>query len=402
MKNLLLALALSVAAVAQAHAQDTAPMPPVMMIENGALVGDGADLLNAKLENTQFILIGEEHGFADAPVISKALATSAWRYGLRHHVVEAGPIATEWAVDALRSDGVDGLGAALDGRPLALPFLNMREDAELAQYFLDNRGKLWGIDQEFIGSSVLHLERLEELARNDDARTMAGGLLEAERTAFSTGAQDRMFLFAANDETFSGLETAFANQPEALSIVTALRESASIYQAYASGRNFKSNTDRIELMKAQFMEHYHGSRKRAPRALFKMGAIHLGRGTTFLNTFDIGSLTEGVAASNDMEVMRLLINPLEGEQTQIRPSPDGFFTTIAYESEDVAGVLGMVGIDTDDIPIDGWALIDLAPLRFQLGQKGLNALPNEARFMILGYDYLVTTRGAKAATPLAN
>lgn len=385
-----------------AVAQETAGPVMTLTIENGEIRGTGAAAIRKELEDAQFILIGEDHGFAGPPQIAAAVARAAWPYGLRNHVVEVGPLATEWAGDILRRAGVDGLAAALEGRPLALPFLNLREDAELADFFLHRGGRLWGVDQEFIGSPLIHLETLAGLAPGDAAGQKIDALLQAEREAFATGNQGAVYLFTATKSDFDELEMLFAGNSRAQHIVRALRQSASIYQAFGRGENFRSNTDRISLIKSQFLEQYRGARGRAPRALFKMGAIHLARGTTFLNTFDIGSLTEGVAAVNGLGALRLLINPLEGTHTQIRPSPDGVFSTVEYTSEDVAAIVGLAEIAREDIPAEGWAVIPLEPLRLELGQEGLNELSPEVRLWILGYDYLITTRGARPATPLAD
>jgi len=46
----------------------------------------------------------------------------------------------------------------------------------------------------------------------------------------------------------------------------------------------------------------------------------------------------------------------------------------------------------------GFQLIPIAPLRHMLARKKMNALPGFAKFVLLGYDYLVTTRDARAAT----
>jgi len=393
---------MSLALAGGATAQETAGSIMTMTIEDGELSGPGADAIKKELESAQFILIGEDHGFAGPPKIAAALARAAWRHGVRHHVVEVGPLATEWAADILRRGGVDELAKALAGRPLALPFLNLREDAELAKLFLDKGGLLWGVDQEFIGSSLVHLETLASLAPDDAVRGKIDALLKAEREAFAPGHQGALFLFTATTGDFDELETLFSDDARARIIVRALRDSASIYQAYGRGENFRSNTDRISLIRSHFMERYRNARGKAPRALFKMGAIHLGRGTTFLNTFDLGSLTEGIAAANGLTVLRLLINPLEGASTQIRPSPDGFFSTVAYESESVAAILEIAKIARDDVPAEGWAVVPLEPLRFALGQAGLDTLSPEARMLILGFDDLITSRGAKPATPLAD
>ena len=63
---------------------------------------------------------------------------------------------------------------------------------------------------------------------------------------------------------------------------------------------------------------------------------------------------------------------------------------------------GSPGIDSADISEQGWSVVELGPIRHALGQKGIDALSKELKFTLMGYDYLVTTRGARAATPLEN
>ncbi len=132
-----------------------------------------------------------------------------------------------------------------------------------------------------------------------------------------------------------------------------------------------------------------------------MGAIHLGLGTTFLSTFDLGALTEGIAAENGLDVLRVLVLPLSGRQTAIAPSADGPFKTAEMKSELTAGLLKAIGVDEGAIAAEGYSVIPLEPVRRALEQQGLNGLTDEQRFFVLGYDYLVTTKSARAATPLA-
>lgn len=409
MRLLIAALALSIAGAAPAAAQDktSAAAPPLhkMRLEGGVLTGPGADMMLGRLSSAQFILVGEDHGFADPPAIALALAKAARPYGLVNHVVEVGPLTDEWIEEKLRAGGPDALAAALKGRPLAVPFVGMREDAELADYFLKNaprrRDVLWGVDQEFIGAPLIWLERLETLAATDDARKLAGDALASERAAFAKGDFGAMFMFVATPESFGAMRDAFAGDDEALSIVAALDESASIYRAYNAGKNYASNADRIAYIRREFLRQYGAAKGPAPRALFKMGAIHLGLGTTFLSTFDLGSLTEGVAAGNRLGVLRVLVLPLSGRQTAIAPSAEGPFKTSDMKSELTAGLLKAIGVDEAAIAAEGYTVIALEEVRRALEQKGLNALTDEQRFFVLGYDYLVTTKSARAATPLA-
>ncbi|WP_428407020.1 hypothetical protein [Hyphococcus sp.] len=400
-KTLAAAMAAAVMA-ASALAQEEASAIPVMNVSDDGLSGPGAALLLDRLQDAQFILVGEDHGFAGSPQITAALARQARQYGVIHHVVEIGPYSADWASGVLKRDGVDGVAAALEGRPLAMPFLNMREDAELALSVLDSGGDLWGVDQEFIGSPLLHLQTLHDRARGEHAKTRLQELLATETEAFATGNQGAFFMFTATEDVFAELQSYFPRDKTSLELIAAMQESAGIYQSYARGENFVSNTDRIDLIKRQFLQHYGSARGGAPRAIFKMGAIHAGRGTTFLNTFDIGSLVEGIAAANGLQVMRIAVYPLAGKQTRVMPSPEGAFATVEYASEEVAALIALAGLANENVPEDGWAVIALDPLRRKLGQKGMKELSPELKFMLLGYDFLVTTRGAHGATPLAN
>ncbi|MFC2951000.1 hypothetical protein ACFOOP_03620 [Marinicaulis aureus] len=403
-RTLMAALAAAIAAPAAAQETETpnAATAAPMSVTAAGLEGPGAALILERLPDAQFILVGEDHGFAGSPQITRALADAARGGGVIHHVVEIGPISADWVSGVLKRDGVDGLAAALEGKPLAAPFLNMREDADLAASILENGGDLWGVDQEFIGSPLLHLQTLLDRARGDTAKARLAELLANETEAFATGNQDAMFMFIATPEVFAELESFFTRDKTALALIEALRESADVYQAFARGENYISNVDRVALIRRQFLDAYGSARGRAPRAIFKMGANHLGLGTTFLNTFDIGSLVEGVAAANGRSALRIVIYPLAGEKTQIMPSADGVFKTVEHSGEEASEFLELAGLTAKDIPQDGWAVIALEPLRRSLGQKKINSLSPEAKFMLLGYDFLVTTRGAKAATPLAN
>lgn len=391
--------------LAEPSAAVAGPQIYSMSISEGALSGPGADLLAARLPTAQFILIGEDHGFADSPEIALALAKAARQYGVNYHVVEDGPLIEEWAEEKLRLGGVDALGEALRGRPLSLAFLSRREDAALAEYFIDNapRGRdvLWGVDQEFIGSPLVHFESLISLARTPAAKQIAEDALAAEKAAFAAVNLGAVFLSTATPERIAEFRTAFAGVKPALEIIDGLEASASIYGAYFVGRNFASNTDRIALMRKHFLVEYRKAGGKAPRALFKFGTTHLGKGTTFLNTFDLGSLTEGIAAANGLDALRILFAPLEGAQLQTALSPEGFTKTQTFKSDDVALLLDAIGVKEVDVPLSGYAVIAFEPVRRALEERGLKKLTAEQRFFILGYDYLVTTRGARPATMLA-
>ncbi len=385
---------------------ETPVKPAVMSLIEGKLEGDGADLLRAELPSAQFILIGEDHGFADPPEIALALAREARAYNVVHHVIETGPRTDRLLTEILDGGNDAALAGFLANRPLAIPFANMAEDARLADFFVDEAtpgsDPLWGVDQEFVGSTLIHLEKLAKMAPSSDAAALARARLETEKQAFATGNLGALFLLSATQEDFAHLHAAFSGNADAQALIRELSESAEIYALYGRGANYASNAARVALIRRQFLVAYRAASGPAPRALFKMGASHLGKGTGSLNTFDLGSLTEGIAAANGLDVLRIVFVPLEGQQTITTLAAEGVFQTAGYRSKDVSALLSAAGIGEEAIPAEGYAVITLAPIRLQMEQSGLSALSADSRFFVLGYDYLITTRGARPATPLAH
>src|SRR5438270_1519516 len=144
-----------------AVAQAAPPQTWALEVKDGKLAGSGAEIIRKDLATAQFILFGEEHGFADSPIVLRAIATEARPLGFKYHVVEVGPLSTRMVRETLTRDGIPGLRRMVHDVPLGIPFLCLKDDAELASDFLgqDSRGTpfLLGIDQEFIGSPTFHL-----------------------------------------------------------------------------------------------------------------------------------------------------------------------------------------------------------------------------------------------------
>jgi hypothetical protein len=56
-----------------------------------------------------------------------------------------------------------------------------------------------------------------------------------------------------------------------------------------------------------------------------------------------------------------------------------------------------LGITAASLPQKGWTLIPLEPIRRQIDNGGIDAMKPEARFLLLGFDYVITTPDAKPA-----
>lgn len=393
-----------------ASAQTTAPPPvgekveilPVAFSPDG-LSGPGGDRLRDALTAAQFVALGEDHGLAGAPKLAEALAhdaaaiAEAQDAGPLYHAVEVGPHSAAWIGARIETGGVDSLADAFAGRSWAMPFLSNREDAALAAPFARS-GRLWGIDQEFIGAPSILLETLAARTKDEAVRARLAAWMEQDRAALSTGNFGAIMMSTAAPADFAALRKAFAGDAEAAAIIDALAESARIYGLNNSGQYLQNNEERQALMQEYFLTAYRNAAVPAPRVLFKMGAYHMGRGTTPTSIYDIGSLLPGMAAANGRTSLHIAYVPTAGMVRQVKPSPERFTDVTAYRDEAIAPILDAAGIAHDAIPADGHVLIPTAPLRHNLQGKKLRDLPAFSRFLLLGFDYLVTTRGAEAAT----
>jgi hypothetical protein len=391
----------AVPAQAQSADPKAAPSEPVEILEIGfsdaGLSGAGGERLKAALADAQFVAVGEDHGFAGSPRLAQALATEARVHGPLYHAVEVGPETLKWFRARLASGGLDAIELGLTGKPLAFPFLSNREDAMLADGF-DHGNRVWGIDQEFVGAPMILMDELAALAPDRATRARLLAIRDADIAALAKGDFANIWLNTADAAQFSELAKTFVGSRRATAIIDALTASAHIYRLNNQGAYLQNNEERSAVMRGYFLAQYRAAPETAPRVLFKMGAYHMGRGTTPTSIYDLGSLLPGMAAANGLRSVHIAYLPMGGMVRVIKPA-DGKATAVqTYEDEGIAAILAAADIAPEQIGPTGHVLIPIAPLRHALAGKKLNALPAFSKFVLLGYDYLVTTRDAEAAT----
>lgn len=400
------ALLMGVAPLAAAEPEAAIPHVEVLPLSfaPSGLSGAGGERFKAELADVQFVALGEDHGFADAPKLAQALSAEMERQGGPvYHAAEIGPFTAQWLhrhfASGTTSDGLKSVAAGLKGKGLAMPFTSNVEDATLAGGFFDAEGtsRLWGIDQEFMGAPMILLEALATRTQDKAVRSKLLNISEADRIALAKLAFDNAWLAKATAEDFAALSKTFANDPDARNVIEALAVSARIYQLNNSGSYAASNESRSALMQGYFLDNYRKA-GRAPKVLLKMGAYHLGRGTTPVGIYDLGSLLPGLAAANGKRSLHIVFIPIAGSVRSIAPSDTGVTAVKPYQDEGVGALLAAAGVSVDSLPATGHVVIPTTAIRLRLSGKQKRELPEMARFILNGFDYLVTTRDAKAAT----
>ena len=394
-------LAMAALAFAGQIAQ-AAPQTYALDVQGGHLGGPGAAVLRGAAAEAQFVLFGEDHGFADSPVLLRALAQEMRPLGFKHLVIEAGARSTAMVADTLARDGIPGVARLVHDVPLGLPFLSLREDDELIGDFLGRDAKgtpyLWGVDQEFIGAPIFHLRRLVAIAPNDAARAEAQRLPDAEQDAAAKAAQDKFLLSAATPAQFDALAALFQGQAEAQGIIADLKESADIYQAWMHGHNYDNNAHRARYLAANFLRDYRAAAEPDAKVIFKMGIEHVALGTTTNNTVDLGTLATMMARANGHSALRIAFLPMGGHNVGFAPKPGNPTAVEAYDPKEWGDIFKAAGLDPAQMPATGWTLLPLEPIRQALDTGGISKLSAESRFLLLGFDYIITTRDAKPAT----
>ncbi len=403
------ALTIAAALAAPAAADPPAPVPTpapaglAMYLNGRGLSGPGADLLRGEIRNASVILYGEDHGFAGSPQILHALTPDAKAAGFGTYVAEISPSMAQTFAETWRAGGLQAFAHLVHDNPLAVPFLSLKEDAELAAEFVGPAGAeshLWGVDQEFIGSPTLLLQRLIEQAPSVRARTRVMLMLKAERAAQESGDLDQLLLLNAQPAAFDSLNTDFAGAPGAQDCIDAMRVSAAIYQLNSKGRIYASNLSRVRLMTQTFLSHYRKGPGSPPKVILRLGAYHTGAGTTPTDMLDLGTLLSMSAKLEGKTALRMLFLPAGGQRAAFLPTPGNPYVIQNYDDTETRAFLAGIGVSAEALTPGQWTLIPLAPVREMLEARGIDELPQFARFALLGFDYLITAPDAKPATPL--
>lgn len=355
---------------------------------NGALSGPGADALFRELAQSQFFLIGEDHGLAEMGKLTSALLPRAWQNGYRHYALEIGPVTSDRLISQAKNGDVMPAIEAWDRRyPWSIPFLTWREDAEA--YALAAKlggGKpdaVWGLDQEFIFASKPHLDRLAAIARSDKAKQVVASMQDSELTS------ERI---AALDAAFGASETA-----EARRLIDELAASWRIYDHYKEKRYYLNNADRALLLRRHFLDRYHAAERageKLPKVLIRFGATHMLRGRSITGVFDLGTLLPEIAAFRGTRSYSLLVVAAGGHVNAFRPGGKESDKAEPYDPKQ--SLLGDIGLVLDAASKTDWTLIDLRAARPEFSKAG--RLDPKLAQLLHGFDAILVIPAATPAT----
>jgi hypothetical protein len=392
-------LAPRVAAQDSLAAQLRASAHTMQAAADGRLSGPGADLLLQAGRESQFFLIGEEHGVAEVPLVATALFRALAPAGYRYLAIETGEfLASELNRQVLADETGAAYEAFLRAHFPGAPFYGWREDAAFLRAAVQAAGNrpdvLWGLDYDIVADRYT-LRRLRDLAPDAAARAAAEAVLARADSgvaqALATQNPGLLMMFGGPRDVYAPLRQAFAPAPgsEADRIIGLMETTREINGYWETDQGYLSNYHRAQLNKRVLMRYLDEATARdgqVPRVMMKFGAGHMMRGRTLTDVFDIGTLASELADVRGQRSFHVLILPGPGT-THARIDPRVFRSVEQPVQVEPWAVPFHQAADPRQ-----WTVFDLRELRPRIRRMG--ELPDELRNVLYGFDAVVVLSGS--------
>lgn len=396
-----------------ASAQDTAPVPfasrlaqsiaPLDVNPDG-FSGAGAPILSEAVTASRYVLIGESHMSREIPAFATQVCRLMAPSGLTAMVVETGPEAARVIDAAMRSEDREArMDSFLRAHPSSIAFFDGQDEVRMAGDCAAAAGpkfQLWGLDQEFLGSSGPLLQEMLASKPGPLARAALADLAEKDRkataAALASGSPFDLFLLSASQDDLDRAGAAITQDggKRVRYLFGLLTETRAIYQA-SRARKGDPNGRRARLMKRTLAAQL--AANPGARLLFKFGANHAYKSINPLNQRDLGAFVAERADGEGVSALHIMVLGARGSEAGYagvgRPAAVRAFdmkdeapdwrkdVTLARPAGAAAG---------------SWMLVDLRKLR----SEGLASAPQEWRELALGYDIAILAPTLTASSEL--
>jgi hypothetical protein len=379
-------------------------------VKEGKLDGPGVEMLRPALAEAHFVALGEDHGIAQIPEFGGALCTELAPKGFHHLTLEIGPAAApELEKFARGGDGVKELAVFGKKYPETIAFYSWKEEFAMLQQCekaaVPGAMTLWGVDQEFMGSTGFLLGKILGTNPGPEAKVAVEALLkendEAHVAAAKSGNPWDLTMTAAKQEEIEHARALLAKQGngEAQKLFESLLVSREIYLKNKAADYYNSNRQRALLMKKNFVGPFAAELQKGgapPKVLFKFGAWHMYRGLNPMHSSELGNLAGEFAEAHGLKSVHILIAGVKGQQLHFvgigrLPEPAPLDLT---EDKGAAFCKPLF----DNQLTGSWTLYDLRALRSDFSKYG--EIDAGLERIIFGYDFVVLIPDPRASHPV--
>ncbi|GAB5554142.1 MAG: hypothetical protein Sapg2KO_37330 [Saprospiraceae bacterium] len=349
------------------------------------------DLAKDKLKNSQFVMVGEQHGIQEVAKVTDVFYQLGQPEGYRYLCVETDPLAARFLTEMQGSPEEARL--FYQKNPMSIPFYNNEDDHFLFENVLKHKGTIWGIDQTMMAQFRLNFSFLLSQTKNQAFKKQLTAELALANAAYKKAIEQKKFdeLYIFNyDKNKHKMLQALAKTSEEKDILKQLWETRTIYNHYWQGEYYQNNNVRGNLMKQHFSNYYKDAQAKdpLPKVVFKLGANHAAKGLTRTNIYDISNLAHELANFNGMESVHIFAMGISGEASlgnPFAPQPIMTFDNKKQFPEEIKNII--------EQSQKKYLVIDVESMRKTAAYK---KLPKDLQEVIFAYDLLILINDCKA------
>lgn len=351
--------------------------------KDGTFKGEGWEFLKKEIQQSQIIVIGEQHGIAEIPMFCGKVAEIQQPKAL---IGEIDP----YTAEQLEKISVDTTrySTYFKQKPYDFAFFSWKTELALARKMVLSHISIWGVNEINFLSLPTFFEKLASLAKSPAnkkaALEKAAAYAKNDLPLYGDINKYNDFIaYRIKETTVDSLIYAFRKEsPRSKKMLNDLKLSLPIF----------ANTDyqlRVNLMKKNLLNYLQPyittDAITIPKLLFKLGANHGTRAETWVDTPEVCSLADNLADASGTKSLHMLVLGKQGTINTMAPVNNA----IAIQPYD--GVDDMKGFETffSLVEKDEWSVYDLRPIRFALKTGKVKISNSELKKYVLGYDLLV-------------
>lgn len=373
-------------------------------VNDNKLGGKGGRWLVQQAKKATIVTIGETHASREIPELMNMLFQELQRADeMDYLAVEASPWTVKQMTQKLRQSR-GAYNGFIEEYPNAVPFYNFQAERDLiAEFVQDSDAKLplWGMDQIFVFSTKLVLDRLQALAPTNGVEKIIQKIRDAAQSKKVDDARHKKSpagiptpISIFEPVTFDTLKKHYEGIIEAQQLLEEVSKSIKIYQLNDTN-NYVSNQIRAKYMR----NNLHDSTKEAisnlekvPQIVIKTGGRHAVRGMTANNALDVGNLAIALAEYSNRTAFNVGIFCGPGSEMTTFPAQ----TTSCWEA-----YKNSLGEEFGNLSQKQTNIFDLSEVHRLLHEGKIRAEP-QLEELIWGFDAVVFVPNASAAEHIAS
>ena len=354
-----------------------------LRLDNQQFSGLGWDKLQKASQASQVVLIGEDHGLAQIPVLTAALAQLIKP---KLYVAEIDPYTAQTLTDLLQRPG---LPIAHQQRYFqGFSFYSWAEEYQLLEQLHRQGTQLVGLEQINYAFAGQLFTQMAQQAKQPTTKTYLTQQAARYQGQYEAAMRQHTYVKPSQASMDSLQAMTHQESPKLRKMVSDFTVSYQIYDAIE--RRMGSHQKRINLMKRTLLEALKPDEGTAdqtlPRMLFKFGANHMARGLSMWSgVYDIGNLVVNLTDAQDQKSLHIIIMGKQGKKAGYADIDDrAKEVAVSYSATDNPFLKPFFDQTTTH-----WQVFDLRFMRQAIITDKLQVSDQQLEAMVLGYDYLV-------------